>query len=290
VHLHRPLAALLVYGLARTPLSANAVTMLAGVVGVLAGVAMARAPAHGAWWVAGGGLLLLLSEVLDCADGQLARLRHEQSLAGRALDGLIDPLAPTAAFVGMSLYLIDRGYPVWYVLTLGAAAGMSLIAHADFYDHAKNVYLHNMRPEIDVGGRALLRPEDVARERQRHLARGEHLLAACVWIIGRYAAGQRRRGKSAIEQDVPITRDDAQRETFRQVFRPQMRRWALLGVGTHLALLVAAALLAPLAPTAIVVTWWLFVVPGNLLLLYLTASKARRIAEYERRVASAAGD
>ena len=77
---HRPLAGLLVQLIEHTKITANQVTFASGFVSLLSGGAMALGGFYGKWWVSIGGLLLLLSIVLDCADGQLARIRGTSSI------------------------------------------------------------------------------------------------------------------------------------------------------------------------------------------------------------------
>lgn len=89
-HLARPPAAVLVWLLARTPVTPNQVTFLATVVAAAAGAILVAWPG----WV---GLVVAaavfeLSFVLDCVDGMLARLRKIASPLGHLLDFLMDEL------------------------------------------------------------------------------------------------------------------------------------------------------------------------------------------------------
>ena len=87
--IHRPLARRVVALLVRTPITPNQVTLLSALVGVAAALAVARG-AHEARWGAIGGVLLFVSVVLDCCDGQLARARQISSTYGAILDGVAD--------------------------------------------------------------------------------------------------------------------------------------------------------------------------------------------------------
>ena len=135
---HRPLAGLMVQLLLPLPFTPNQITIASGVVGVLAGVAIGCAGAGAEYWAVIGGCLLLLSILLDCADGQLARLRGIVSPAGRILDGLVDFAAPTAVFIGQAVFLVSLGHRLWLVLLVGSLAGGSLLWHAGQFDSVKN--------------------------------------------------------------------------------------------------------------------------------------------------------
>ncbi len=86
----RPPAAVLVYFLARTPITPNQVTFLSAV--VAAGAAAMFATLPGYLWLIVAAAVFELSFVLDCADGQLARLRKIASPLGHLLDFLMDEL------------------------------------------------------------------------------------------------------------------------------------------------------------------------------------------------------
>jgi phosphatidylglycerophosphate synthase len=86
----RPPAAVVVYALRRTPITPNQVTFLSAVIAAGACAMFALLPGY-AWLVAAAGVFEL-SFVLDCADGQLARLRKTASPLGHLLDFLMDEL------------------------------------------------------------------------------------------------------------------------------------------------------------------------------------------------------
>jgi hypothetical protein len=86
----RPPAAVVVYALRNTPVTPNQVTFLSSLVAAGAGAMFALLPGH--LWLIAATLVFELSFVLDCADGQLARLRKQSSPLGHLLDFLMDEL------------------------------------------------------------------------------------------------------------------------------------------------------------------------------------------------------
>ena len=86
----RPPAAVLVYALRGTPITPNQVTFLSALVAAAACAMIALLPGHG--WLIAAAAVFELSFVLDCADGQLARLRRTASPLGHLLDFLMDEL------------------------------------------------------------------------------------------------------------------------------------------------------------------------------------------------------
>jgi len=89
-HIARPPAAVVVYALRNTPITPNQVTFLSAVIAAAACAMFVALP--GAGWALAAALVFELSFVLDCADGQLARLRKMASPLGHLLDFLMDEL------------------------------------------------------------------------------------------------------------------------------------------------------------------------------------------------------
>ncbi len=86
----RPLAALLVAPLERTRVTPNQVTLLSLLVFLVSAALMVLLP--GPRGLLAAVVVLELSYVLDCVDGQLARLRGSSSPVGAHLDFLMDEL------------------------------------------------------------------------------------------------------------------------------------------------------------------------------------------------------
>jgi phosphatidylglycerophosphate synthase len=92
----RPPAAVVVYFLAKTRVTPNQVTFLSALVAAGAGAMLVLLPGHA--WLVAATLVFELSFVLDCADGQLARLRQIASPLGHLLDFLMDELKAMLIF------------------------------------------------------------------------------------------------------------------------------------------------------------------------------------------------
>jgi phosphatidylserine synthase len=147
VYVHRPLAYMLTRALFPLPVSPDAVTLLS----ILAGIASAASllasfPHH----LQLGGLFLFLSAVLDCADGQLARMRGTSSMFGRMLDGTAD-LITVGAVAPASLWVMwcQLATPLWVkgtVLAVTCVAVVTTSFHTTMYDHYKNVFLRLTGP------------------------------------------------------------------------------------------------------------------------------------------------
>jgi phosphatidylglycerophosphate synthase len=122
----RPLAAVLVVPLARTSITPNQVTFLTLPVFLAGAAVLALLPTWGA--LIAGAAIIELSYVLDCADGQLARLKGTSSPVGAHLDFLMDELKAFTLIAAIAVRLWLPGHdPRWLFEGL---AGLVIVAAA----------------------------------------------------------------------------------------------------------------------------------------------------------------
>jgi len=86
----RPPAAVVVYALKGTRVTPNQVTFLSFLIAAGSGAMMVFLPGH--FWLVLAAVVYEFSFVLDCADGQLARIRKTSSPLGHLLDFLMDEI------------------------------------------------------------------------------------------------------------------------------------------------------------------------------------------------------
>ncbi len=97
--LSRPLTRLFL----RTSLSPNQITLLSCFIGLLGAAYFFQA---GYWGLVLGALLLQLSAIVDCVDGEVARMKFLESPLGAWLDITLDTVVHIATFLGL-------GFAVW---------------------------------------------------------------------------------------------------------------------------------------------------------------------------------
>ena len=266
---NRPLASLLVRALARTKISPNQVTALSGLVGIASGIVVATAPQGLSLQIPVGGLLLFISIVLDCADGQLARLRGQSSMMGRALDGYVDVIPTGSIFLGFAWFMYKAGYDPILINVIGWSAGYSMKWQAHSYDHAKNIFLHNTLPP-EKRAQALPTPEEIEEERQRHLARVDRFGAMIVRGFGHLTKSQRRGfQKKRMGLGLPGTETERERLLYRLAFHDTMRVWRWNGLASHLYLFLIATVATPFYRGSAFVIWAFMLGPMNLVTAYL---------------------
>ena len=110
--------------LAGYPITANQVTAAAFV----PGLACAWSLSYGSYWLGvAGALLLVVYYVLDCTDGEIARLKGQASTFGDQLDTFADWLVHSAFFAALGIGTVRAGGDdVWLWLGWIAAAGCTI--------------------------------------------------------------------------------------------------------------------------------------------------------------------
>jgi len=152
VWVHRPPAYVLARILLPTPVSPNLVTIGSILLGCAAGAAIfADFKGH----LPAAGALIFSSAVLDCCDGQLARLRKSSSAFGRMLDGVADLVVSTVV-VGGGAWLVIRKFsdPPWLMIMAAVPTVWTILTgsfHTTMYDHFKNVFLRMTHPTYREG-------------------------------------------------------------------------------------------------------------------------------------------
>jgi len=122
----RPMSRPLTRLLLRTPVTPAHVTLLGLIVGLLGAAGLATVSYSGRL---GGVLLLIVSLVLDCVDGDIARARLAENASGARLDVVGDYLVNLAVFAGLAIGLLREGLPAgggWAALALVTGVGAAM--------------------------------------------------------------------------------------------------------------------------------------------------------------------
>lgn len=140
---YRPLGFRIAQMLRNTGITPNMVTILSIFVGVGAGYMFYF---DNIIYTICGILLLIFANILDCVDGQLARLTGIKSAIGRILDGFAGDLWFASIYIGFSLRLMNEyGTPWFFVLAL--LSGISHLVQANITDYYKTLHLFFLSKE-----------------------------------------------------------------------------------------------------------------------------------------------
>jgi phosphatidylglycerophosphate synthase len=281
---HRPLAALLVRLVAPTSITPNQLTVAALAFGLCSGFAF-YAGVSGQIFVFAGALLLFLSIIFDCADGQLARVRGTSSMVGRALDGVADYFPTISAFHGLAFF-IDAATtaPGWLIYGLGYTAGASMTWHCFLYDGVKNVYLMNTKPPVESRAMGWLDIPRIEEELEETRRRRNWIMWVVLWLFLQNTKAQHKHIGGEQPRGQAITATTEEREIYRDTFLLSMRLWSYLGLGTHLFLLVLSGVLAAFDYRGTFVLWAVMLVPMNVLTIWLLLTDRSRYRKALARI------
>ncbi len=227
IYLLRPLASLFVWLVYPTAVTPNQVTILAVVIG-LAASAVYLLGTPGA--IAAAGALVMLKDITDDADGQLARAKQLYSRRGRFLDSIGDVAVNLAVFISLTA-VVYRDHPTVSTILLGLAGffGITLrVSYHVYYQvsflHGENRYTLNRKKEVVTeedrkGDRLTLRLQQI-------------FLLIYGWqdeLMARIDRWSMRPGFD--ERQLPVWYED----------RLALRLSGLLGFGTELTLLAVCS-------------------------------------------------
>ena len=120
----RPPAAVLVYLLKNTRVTPNQITFLSLLVAAGSGAMLATLPGH--LWLIAAIVIYEFSFVLDCVDGQLARVRGSSSVLGHLLDFLMDEIKALVILGCVTIRLFrETGDPLYFYCGLGGLVALS---------------------------------------------------------------------------------------------------------------------------------------------------------------------
>ena len=126
-YVHVPIASQIVGLLKNSLVTPNQVTYFSVLIGFLSGYAFSFSSSTS---LILGGILLEVTLVLDCVDGQLARAKNMASDWGRLIDGIAGYFAYLAVVIGLI-----KGYPEFEQVLIAIAA--LIILRAISYDYCK---------------------------------------------------------------------------------------------------------------------------------------------------------
>jgi phosphatidylserine synthase len=263
LYFYRPLGFRLAEFFAYLKMTPAAVTLLAGVCGVIAGhlyyyrdlrINMV------------GMVLHVCSNALDNADGQLARLTRRESRKGRIIDSLADHLVFVSIYLHLVLRALAEGSSpaIWF---LALAAGISHALQGAAADYYRSTYLYF----TGIGARTGLDSSSGVRSEYQtsswHQRPWDKFLLALYLNFTRQQEMLAPHLKKLRETTTDLFRGQIPawlRARYRNLAGPMLKCWGLLMTNTRM--LVLFALLFIGQP---IYFFWFELIPLNLLFVYL---------------------
>ena len=252
LYIYRLFGFLVVKAVYRTAITPNQLSLFSMALGIMAGVFLGGGRPRGLPVVA---LLLFLSIIVDCSDGQLARLKHTGTPLGRLIDGLADYVVGVAVYLGLAVGFgrTSSQALLWWLLVGAAAASNSF--HSLVFDYYRNRYLDVVNGPAAAEGDELAsfcEELELARKQKRTMFRRLFLRT----YIG-YSRLQKRLTIGRPKSRAPRA---ANVEDFKRKNRGALRLWSFLGSSTQGTILIFAALLGRLE-----IYFWGMIVVRNVL-------------------------
>ena len=213
-----------------------------------------------------GMFLHIVANLLDNADGQLARLLNQKSRSGRVIDSIFDHLIFLSIYLHLGLRCLFSGAsPAIALLVL--AAGLSHALQGAAADYFRNAYLYFVkgRAGADWDSTATLR-RDYHRMQWRTEPWQKVMLALYINFTWQQEvlSPRLRELRNVAEEEFPGGVPENLREHYRQNARPMLRWWGLLMTNTRMFFLFLFLILDRPA-------WffWLELTAFNLLLIVM---------------------
>jgi hypothetical protein len=206
-------------GALRAGLSPNTITLLSFIIGIAAAVSFG---VGNRWALVLGAVLLQLSLIVDCVDGEVARATRRFTALGAWLDASTDRVKEFLAYAGLAIGAARLGDDIWWLAIVLVV--LQTTRHMSDYDFSRVQRLREAAvPVLDIR----LRDDGASG-------------AAGGWSVS-----------SAMEMSTRMNRRDAVRWFKRAIHLPIGERWliisvvaALLGASWALGVLLVAGLLA----------------------------------------------
>ena len=250
IYLNRWLAAPIVKLLLNTKVTPNQVTGVSLVVGVSGAILLLikdLSPLYSA-------MLIYLALILDCVDGQLARVRDQESLSGKIMDGLVDYLNMISYYIAMIFFTLQNtDKSSLFLFPLASVAALSNLVHVILYDYYKNIYItftiKDYSEKIDS-------IDEINNELQNAVKNKELSKIMTLRLFKFYLKVQNMLLSSSDKSSASNYRDDYFDEAFSVVYRRYhrvlIRIWSIIGTSSHVTVVFITAIIASYSPGAFI--------------------------------------
>jgi len=226
----RPVSFILVKLIYNTNITPNQISIVALFFGVMSGVLYG----FGTYtFFVLASASFFICNVLDCMDGQLARLKKNGTKIGRIINGFIDYMTSISVFLGLGIAMTDITGNAIYSWLLTVCAGISKALQNMFFDHYRNMYLEY------AYGKVSGLDEEIAEysEEQEKLKneRGKYFEKFLVSIYLSYSRFQKNSSN--------YVKLNAGSDEYKRKNKLLLRLWSWIGSTTHMVALIVFSLM-----------------------------------------------
>jgi hypothetical protein len=279
VYFYRPIGFRLAQFFAQLKIKPAVVSLLGGICGVIAG--------HLYFYRdlginIAGMVLHVCSNAFDNADGQLARLTHQESRKGRIIDSVADHLGFASVYIHLTLRCAFTGAsPAIWILAFGAAISHALQgAAADYYRTAFLYFADGARTGIDSS--SALR-SDYRKLSWRQRTWDKLLLALYLnftlqqEMLAPSLKKLRKTANTVFHNQIPGWLE----QRYRAAASHTLKWWRLLMTNTRMLVLFLLLFLGQ--P---IYYFWFELIPLNVLFVYLIVRQEKMAESLEQLVAA----
>ncbi|MEW6685907.1 MAG: CDP-alcohol phosphatidyltransferase family protein [Candidatus Edwardsbacteria bacterium] len=261
---YRPLGFILAKLSSLTPITPNGISFLVFLTGLLTTYFFSRGTPSK---ILLGGILLQIVNVLDCADGQLARLKNRGNQLGRLIDGLVDYLVFFGIYLGIAIGLSKSTGNHWYWL-VAILAGLSNALHSALFDNYRQRFIAYTTGEVRK------RQDEYDVFSKKYSTASNLFSRILIGLYLRYTEFQQIFEREVWQE----SKDFAQ--IYSQKNRLLVRLWSFIGSSFHIVLVLIMAILE-----RIDLYLWLTATVMNIyaLVLYIVQWNHDRIFYMKRR-------
>jgi len=223
--IYRPISFLFVKLIYRTNITPNQISIIS----MIFGMAVFFLLYPGTYiYIVLGGIAIFTSNVLDCADGQLARLKKNGTKVGRVIDGFIDYITGASIFFGIGAALHHITGNAWYSWILAAAGGFSRVIQNMFFDYYRNMYLQYVYNKVnDINDEIIEFTEEKKRLNEINGPKMDKML------VNIYLSYCNIQKNSTSHVELNVSSDEYMRRN-----KLMLRMWSWIGSTTHLTLTI----------------------------------------------------
>jgi phosphatidylglycerophosphate synthase len=195
----RPPAFLLVKLIYQTSITPNQITWISLFFGIFGAFLITLGSAA---TFALAAICFIIYNILDCSDGQLARLQNSGTLTGRIVDGSADYIVAVTSYLAIGVgYASNTGEPLLYWI-LTALAGFSNALHSFALDYYRNQFLDYALDRKSILGEEL---DQLELEYQRLVESKKWSLDRfLIWIYLKYSNIQIKMSSKQVESQERI--------------------------------------------------------------------------------------
>ncbi|MBS1513493.1 MAG: CDP-alcohol phosphatidyltransferase family protein [Bacteroidetes bacterium] len=227
----RPISFVFVKLIYNTNITPNQISVAAMLMGVIAGIIFSFGT-HTDFLIASA--FYFTCNTLDCADGQLARLKKNGTLLGRVVDGFIDYVVSTVIYICLGIALAKVSGSGWYGFFLCVGGGISAAVQAFYYDFYRNLFLQY------VHGKSSHLSEEIKEfEEEKERLKKTQGKPIEKLLINAYLCYSRLQLKTAKSTKVL----NVSPEEYYKDNRLLLRLWSWVGSTTHMVLLMTFSII-----------------------------------------------